>query len=373
MTTEKLTASTIKDFARQIGGGVECVGIAPIARFACAPERMHPANIFPDCQSVISIVQPIPRGAYRGITEGTHWNNYTYYAYNRLNTVFRPIVTDAVARFIEDRGFEAVPVYPGVPESYPNSPNPVPGRPAPEINLNVRIAAVACGLGEIGWSKVFLHPVYGPRVRIGTILTDAPLEADPLVKPGTLCKRCMRCVPNCPGNAIPGRDGPRITIRIDDQEYSWGDVHMGRCTATHHGINYKASPFLKKYFPGFNLDIENTTMSEELAYKITHALGYATWWRQNPEFPGCQVYPFIKQISRHCGYMALCGAKGCIRACMEFQEETRNIDQSDFRTPVFPEKPWELPPPEADVTGGIVEKRALTRLFQEPDLDAGKW
>ncbi len=75
---------------------------------------MHPLNIFPDCKSVISIAQPIPRGTYRGITEGTHWNNYTYYAYNRLNTVFRPIVTDELSRFIEDRGFEAVPVYPGV-------------------------------------------------------------------------------------------------------------------------------------------------------------------------------------------------------------------------------------------------------------------
>lgn len=376
MSQTVLTARMIKDLAKKIGAGggdVEVVGIAPISRFAEAPERMHPANIFPDCKSVISIVQPIPRSTYRGITEGTHWNNYTYYAYNRLNTVFRPMVTEELARFIEDHGYEAVPVYPGVPESYPNHPDPIPGRPVPEVNVNVRIAAVACGLGEIGWSKVFLHPVFGPRVRIGTILTDAVLEADPLVKPGTLCKRCMRCVPDCPGAAIPGKDGPKITIRIEGQEYSWGDVHMGRCTATHHGINYKASPFLKRYFPGFNLDITRTTMSEELAYKLTHSLGLAGWGRENPEFPGKLASPYIKQISAHCGYLAVCGAKGCIRACMEFQEKTHNIGQSQFKTPVFPTKKWELPPPEADPTGGIAEKKALTDVFQAPDTDAGQW
>ena len=376
MNQQPLTARMIKDLAKRIGaggGGVEVVGIAPISRFANAPERMHPKNIFPDCRSVISIVQPIPRSTYRGITEGTHWNNYTYYAYNRLNTIFRPMVTEELARFIEDHGYEAVPVYPGVAEQYSNTPDPVPDRPAPEVQIQVRIAAMACGLGEIGWSKVFLHPVFGPRVRIGTILTDAPLEADPLIKPGTLCKRCMRCVPTCPGNAIPPRNGPKITIKIDDQEYSWGDVHMGRCTATHHGINYKASPFLKRYFPGFNLEITETTMSEELAYKITHSLGLANWGRNNPEFPGTQGYPYIKQIATHCGYLAVCGAKGCIRGCMTFQEDTRNIEQHTFKTPVFPEKPWELCPPKDDPTGGIAEGKKLTELYQEPDRDAGQW
>ncbi len=377
MSTQ-LTSQMIKDLAKKIGtggGGVDIVGIANIERFAEAPERMHPKNIFPDCKSVISIVQPIPRSTYRGITEGTHWSNYTYYSYNRLNTLFRPMVTYELARLIEDCGFEAVPVYPGVPEMYPNNPEPVaPGRPVPDVNINVRIAGVACGLGEIGWSKVFIHPVYGPRVRLGTILTDAALEPDPLIKPKTLCKRCMKCVPDCPGNAIPRKgDRPSIKIHIDGQEYEWGDVHMGRCTATHHGLNYKASPFLKRYFPGFNFDVTKPEMSEELAYRMTYTMAQANWYRQNPEFPSNDLNPFYKQILDHVGYFAVCGAKGCIRACMEFQEKAKNIEQHTFKTPVFPGPKWELQQPEADETGGIVEKKKLKELFQDPDLDAGCW
>jgi ferredoxin len=262
-----------------------------------------------------------------------------------------------------------------VPETYPDPPRPVaPGRPAPDVQINVRIAAMACGLGEIGWSKVFLHPVFGPRVRIGTILTDAELEPDPLIEPGTLCKRCMKCVKDCPGNAIPGRnEKPAIKIHIDGREYEWGDVHMGRCTATHHGINWKASPFMKRFFPGFNLDVAKSTMSEELAYKTAYTLALGRWGRTNPEFPGEWVNPYYRQILDHTGYFAVCGAKGCIRSCMEFQEKTGNIDQDAFHTPVFPGPKWELESPEHDVTGGIAEKKMLQELFQEPDTDAGSW
>lgn len=376
MTEKKLTARMIKDFAKKIGaggGGVEIVGIANIERFDGAPERMNPKNIFPDCKSVISIVQPIPRSTYRGITEGTYWNNYTYYSYNRLNTLFRPMVTHEVARFIEDSGFEAVPLYPGVPEQYPNHPDPIPGRPVPDVLVNVRIAGVACGLGEIGWSKVFIHPTFGPRVRLGTILTDAVLEPDPIIKPGTLCKRCMKCVKDCPGCAIPNKgEKPSIKIKIGDQEIEWGDVHMGRCTATHHGINYKASPFLKYSFPGMTLDIAKTNMTEESSYKATYTLALGKW-RQSPEFEGDDNVAYYKQILSHVGYFAICGAKGCIRSCMEFQEKTHNIGQDKFQTPVFPGPKWELCPPEEDKTGGIVEKKALPELFQDADKDAGQW
>jgi ferredoxin len=367
----KLTAKMVKDAAFRAGCGD--IGIANIERFRDAPRRMHPRNIFPDCRSVITIVQPIPRGTYRGITEGTHWANYTFYAYNRLNTLFRPAVTYATACFIEDHGWEAVPVYPGVPETGPGDRPPVaPDRPAPDINLNVRIAGVACGAGEIGWSKVFLTRKFGPRVRLGTILTDAELEPDPLLEPGTLCNRCMRCARDCPGNAIPKPgDRPPIRIQIEDKTYEWGDVHMGRCTLTHHGLNREASPFLARDVPGFDLNVQQSNLSEETAYKLAYSLGHAGW-RASPEFPGKAVVGYYKQILEHTGYFAICGAKGCIRSCMASLEKRRAVDQSEFPTPVFPRPPWRLPPADQDACGGIAEGR-FPQEYLQPDLQAGAW
>lgn len=217
-----LTAEMVKKAAFKAGCGD--IGIANIERFKNAPRGMHPKNIFPDCKSVICIVQPIPRGSYRGIIEGTHWNNYTFFAYGKLNTLYRPLVGYETSCFIEDNGYEAVLLYPSVPERPGNRPAAADDRPVPDVSLNVRIAAVAAGLGEIGWSKVFLHKKYGPRVRIGTILTDAELEPDPLMEPGTLCDQCMRCAADCPGAIPHKKDARLISIQIEDKTYQWDDA-----------------------------------------------------------------------------------------------------------------------------------------------------
>ena len=365
----KLTAEIVKEAGFKAGAGD--IGIANIERFVNAPRAMHPKNIFPDCKSVITIVKPIPRGLYRGITEGTYWSDYSFHGYNRLNTLYRPLVSYNLSRFIEDNGYEAVPVYPAVPERTGACPPVSPDRPAPDINLNARIVAVACGVGEIGWSKVLLTKKYGPRVRLGTILTDAELEPDPLVEPGSLCTKCMRCAKDCLG-AIPKKDErPTIKIQIEDKVYEWGDVHMGRCTLTHHGLNWEVSPFLKKDLPGLDLNVRKTNISEESAYKVTYPLADANWV-PSPESPNGTIVNYYKQIKAHVGYFAVCGAKGCIRGCMDVLEKTKRIEQCNFVTKVSPRPAWKLPPPQTDKTGGIAEGK-FPELFNLPDKKPGSW
>lgn len=66
-------------------------------------------------------------------------------------------------------------------------------------------AAVLAGLGTVGKSTLFLHRVYGPRVRLGTLFTDCPLPVTDAVPP-SLCKGCDRCVKACPAGAIKGAE-----------------------------------------------------------------------------------------------------------------------------------------------------------------------
>jgi len=188
-----LTARDVKDFA--LKQGLDLAGVANIERFDGAPERMHPSAIMPSAKSVIVVARRILRGNWRGIEEGTYWPNYTYFGYHGLlNSFFIPKGVYEAACFIEDHGWEAVPYYPGVPESQPPVAPVRPGAVAPDVHLAVRIAGVAAGLGEIGWSKVFLTRRFGPRVRLAAIITDAELEPDPLVEPHSICDRCMACV-----------------------------------------------------------------------------------------------------------------------------------------------------------------------------------
>ncbi|MBE7021938.1 MAG: epoxyqueuosine reductase [Ruminococcaceae bacterium] len=66
-------------------------------------------------------------------------------------------------------------------------------------------AAVAAGLGVIGRSALFLSNVYGPRVRLVTVLTDLDVSAGFLpISTESPCEGCSVCVKACPAMAISG-------------------------------------------------------------------------------------------------------------------------------------------------------------------------
>ena len=106
----KLTSEMVKAKAAELG--IDCIAIGNIERFRGAPKLMSPLTYFPEARSVIAVAMRIPRGTYRGIEEGTHWHNYTFYSYNKLNSLIRPKKSYDLCCFIEDHGWEAVAHYP---------------------------------------------------------------------------------------------------------------------------------------------------------------------------------------------------------------------------------------------------------------------
>ena len=77
-----------------------------------------------------------------------------------------------------------------------------------------KLAAHLAGLGWIGKSAMLITPEHGPRVRWGTVLTDAPLEAGRPVDEN--CRDCDECVKGCPAHAFTGQafDQPRLRSEI---------------------------------------------------------------------------------------------------------------------------------------------------------------
>jgi hypothetical protein len=142
----ELTSEKLKRFAGKVG--VDVLGVAPIERFEGAPPHRHPAALYPDVKSVITIVFRITRGSLRGIEEGTDWSIYNFMSYGGINMIFSLIAQRELSRFIEDHGYEALPF---IHSSAKRWGQPVaPGKPAPDPLLNARMMAVGCGLGEIG-------------------------------------------------------------------------------------------------------------------------------------------------------------------------------------------------------------------------------
>ncbi|MBN1553402.1 MAG: hypothetical protein JXA11_01555 [Phycisphaerae bacterium] len=339
-----LTSAMVKEFA--LRQGLDLVGVANIERFDGAPERMHPASIMPHAKSVIVVIRRILRGNWRGIEEGTYWPNYTYFGYHGLlNSFFIPMPLYETACFIEDFGWEAVPYYPGAPEVMPPDEPIRPGAVAPDVHLAIRIAGMAAGLGEMGWSKVFMTKKFGPRVRLHAIITDAELQPDPLVEPGSLCNRCMACVKGCPSSAIPHvKEGRTVKVQIEDKIYEWGDVRMGRCTLSYHGGDPAVSPFIHKSFPGYEFDASRQNITEDMAYKMCWPFSKGSWRRTEEDNSGYIIEGHAKicEWGGDTSY-GIGGSRGCMRSCFHYLEKQGRIEQT-YENGEFIKRPrWLLP------------------------------
>ena len=73
-----------------------------------------------------------------------------------------------------------------------------------DTGLNIPLA-VQAGLGEYGRHGLLITKEFGPRVRIGKIFTDMPLEPDKPKYFGVteFCQICNACAAGCPPKAIP--------------------------------------------------------------------------------------------------------------------------------------------------------------------------
>lgn len=342
MGSQGLTKRRLKEFAHS--RGLDLFGVANIQRFDAAPKNMHPAGIFPEARSVIVVGRRTLRGGWRGIEEGTYWPSYTHFNYHGLlNTFFIPLPLYETACLIEDFGYEAVPYYPGVPETQ-TSHRPVrPGGLAPDVHMAIRIAAVAAGVGEIGWSKVFLTRRFGPRQRLAAIITDLELEPDPLVEPNSICPLCMACVDGCVG-AIPHvKENRFVEIRIEDTVYRWADIDLGKCTLLYHGGDPRLSPFLPKAFPGYRFDVTEQELSEGAAYKFCWPMSLGRW-RETAEFPEGYIVPGHAYIAKWgvAGSYGVGGSRGCMRSCFNELEKLGRIEQT-FKGGPFVKRPrWLL-------------------------------
>ncbi len=353
-----LTSQMIKEAA--LAAGADICGIAPVSRLRGAPDEMNPKFLFPEAKSIIGFAFRIPRGVQRGIEEGTQFYQYPSMAYGGINEIFAPAVLYQVGKLIEDEGYEAF-VYRntgarGCVSDMDGSPGntlspeeqievnenardstahhrsvqftrPVrEGTVAPDLQFQFRLAAVACGLGEIGYSKMLLTPQFGPLQRVAFLFTDAELEYDEMYHGEPLCRHCYACVRECPGHCIPM--DKKVRVDLDGKICEWGDIDMWRCYAfyTHAGRYY--NPFVPK-----EVFDENENGSLDLLEGKTDVAN---------EQEIMKVYTALqKYFPSWVGYnMAKCG--GCIRACVSMLEKKGGCMEGRFRAPLRTKKAWKL-------------------------------
>lgn len=138
------------------------------------------------------------------IDEITDKPTFTYFHhYRTANTMLDQIALRGQL-FIQQLGYNAVAV--PASQTVNNAGDPYSGI------FPHKTAAVLAGLGRIGKNGLFLHEVFGPRVRLATILTDMSFPCEKPVRKGS-CQNCSRCVDACPALALTGKEWHEGTAR----------------------------------------------------------------------------------------------------------------------------------------------------------------
>jgi len=160
-------------------------GVAPVKRFRNAPSGHKPSEILPKAKNVVVTGLKLLNGIVETIPSRPYALQYTLLN-NELNRIALKI-----SRHLEAQGYRSVPI--------PASGYMVPGKLVGETSH--RHAAVMAGLGELGVSNLLLTPKFGPRVRLVSVITEAPLKPSPLLR-SQICNRCYKCVEACPARAL---------------------------------------------------------------------------------------------------------------------------------------------------------------------------
>ncbi len=98
--------------------------------------------------------------------------------------------------------------------------------------------ALKAGFGELGRHGSIIHPKMGPLFRLGSVITDMPLQIDHPIDAGiaAFCDKCRACRIYCPAKAIPDHRSPEAgKDHLGNDRYM---VDTGKCFPYFANHNY---------------------------------------------------------------------------------------------------------------------------------------
>ena len=230
-----MVSSDLTDKVKQtlLADGADLVGVAPMERFAHCPAETHPRHYMPDATCVISIGVHILDGVcdvWDGDPHTPHKSAspYLFYGYGLLNMELGRLAYRA-ARMLEYGGHKSLAFPPTwLVGKYRFLEGTIERGESP-ADFSHRHAAVAAGLGEFGLNGLVLTG-FGTRNRFNSILTNAPLTADPMYDGPPLCRPevCNRkCVRTCPTRAFDCEK--MLTADYGERRFQYPYVKKPRC------------------------------------------------------------------------------------------------------------------------------------------------
>lgn len=254
----ELLTKKVKELAQR--NHVDYVGIAPVERFVEAPVGRRPTDLLEDAKSVIAIGIRLPKStsyaqkkAFRDKNMRHVFYSYMMFGYHLVNVHLLDMASFLITKLLEDEGYMTLPI---VASGIEDISSPTPGA------FSHRHAAVAAGLGELGWHTIFLPRDKKGKVRLASIITTAELVPDPLYNGSPICdpKECRKlaktnnhlCVDVCPMGALD--DEEYVECRIDKKTLRYSKLDMYRSMWSCLGLIKEKGMGLKEIPPPEKID-----------------------------------------------------------------------------------------------------------------------
>jgi epoxyqueuosine reductase QueG len=178
---------------RAIELGADLAGVASAATLNAFPPDPRwpqtPERILPSTKSVIVLVQRIPAGAFRAVS------NVPVQYMDMLVLRKMDKVAYRLAEELERAGHPSLVT--AAQETDWNYKRASYGR------LSTRHLGVEAGLGTLGLEVNILTPEFGPRIYLTGVLTELELEPDArITEQVCIGESCSRCLHACPPNAV---------------------------------------------------------------------------------------------------------------------------------------------------------------------------
>ena len=162
------------------------LGVCDIGFASCEPPQQYH-----NMKYSISIVIKLSDAIIDAIEEAPTYEYFHHY--RTVNSLIDHILL-RIGILLEQNGYRYVPV--AASQSTGGT----------KTLISYKMQAVKSGLGAIGKNALFLSNHYGPRVLLGTILTDCNLsEGFSDLSSENICEECNLCVKACPAMALSGK------------------------------------------------------------------------------------------------------------------------------------------------------------------------
>lgn len=218
---------------------MDVVGICNVERLANEPEGRRPTDILPNAKTVIVYGKRIADGVMQALRRSHEEQSvplrhlYGTYGFELAPNFTTMYETFKISQYIERHfGYTAVPLPCGPMQN--------------GMAMNIDHAAIAAGLGEMGWNGHVVTPEFGPRIRFGAVITSMPLQVDPLYNGTRLCdpSTCQICVDKCPTHAIhsyhPDVDTDQV---IGGRKCTVCPLDKNRCDVARYAMRKKFGGF----------------------------------------------------------------------------------------------------------------------------------